>query len=95
MSGVDVTGSIRNDSSTDNLSVILIAADRPNGSSSNMVGRSRQYRRYNNYRDRHVNFTIDGGSVARGKLLFLGIARTAGSQTTRYINFTATINGIF
>ena len=96
MSSVDVTGSIRNDSSTDNLSVILIAADRPNGSSSNMVGTEVGSTDVTiTTQDRHVNFTIDGGSVARGKLLFLGIARTAGSQTTRYINFTATINGIF
>ena len=94
MSSVDVTGSIRNDSSTDNLSVILIAADRPNGSSSNMVGTEVGSTDVTiTTQDRHVNFTIDGGSVARGKLLFLGIARTAGSQATRYINFTATING--
>ena len=96
MSSVDVSGTIRNDSSTDNLNVILMSADRPDGSSSNMVGTVVGSTDVTiTTQDRHVNFSIDGGSVARGKLLFLGISRTAGIQTTRYINFSATINGTF
>lgn len=94
MSSVQVTGSIRNDSSSDDLGVILIKASRPNGSASNMVGTEVGSTTVTvGHQDRHYNFTFTGTSVDRGELLFLGINRTAGSQTTRYVNFTATIVG--
>ena len=94
MSSVQVTGTIRNDSSSDNLGVILIKASRPNGSASNMVGTEVGSTTVTvGTQDRHYNFTFTGTSVDRGELLFLGINRTAGSQTTRYVNFTATIVG--
>ena len=96
MSSVEVTGTIRNDSSTDDLDVLLINGTRPNGSGGNItcqvVGSTAVTV---SLQDRHYNFTFTGGQVRRGELLFLGIARTAGTaNVNRYINFTATIVGL-
>ena len=89
---VTVQGSIRNDSSTDNLEVLLAYGDRPNGSSSNIQLTSLGTASVTvSSTDRHYNFKISGGAVGRGKLIFLGIRRTTGTTTTRYVNFTATI----
>ena len=94
LSGVKVTGTIRNDTSTENLEVILTQGTPPNGSTSNI-----QMTEIDTVAvtvsavDRHYNFEIDADVVvAANKLVFLGIRRTSGSST-RYLNFTATIFG--
>jgi hypothetical protein len=92
LAGVKVTGTIRNDTSTENLEVILTQGTPPNGSTSNI-----QMTEIDTVAvtvsavDRHYNFEIDADvTVGVNKLVFLGIRRTSGSST-RYLNFTATI----
>ena len=90
-----VRGTIRNDSSNDNLKVGLFKVASPNGSSSTMVLTEIESQAITvSTIDRHydVNFTSTSGCSA-GELLFLGINRTAGSYTTRYINFSISILG--
>ena len=94
-SSFKVYGTIRNDSSTDNLKVGLFKHARPSGSTSNMtvtevasqdITVSTQDAHYD------VEFTSTVGCDA-GDLLFIGIARTAGSVGTRYLNFSISIQG--
>jgi hypothetical protein len=90
---ISVTGTIRNDSNTEDLSLKLVYGDRPNGSAGNiqLTVLDTTSVTVNNV-DRHYNFTLSGGAVGRGKLVFLGIARNTGAGTlTTYINFSATI----
>ena len=90
---MDVTGSIRNDSSTDNLSVILCKGSRPNGSASNIVLTSLGETAVTiTTQDRHYNYKVTGGAVSRGELIFLGVRRTAGTTSTRYVQVTATFH---
>lgn len=93
-SAVTIAGSIRNDTTSDDLAVVVLKGDPPNGASANIqctvVGSTTVTV---STVDRHYNFTISGGSVARGQLLFVGIGRTAGAMQFRYVNFTATIVG--
>ena len=46
----------------------------------------------NQDRQQDVDFTTSSGCIA-GQLIFLGIARTAGTYTTRYVNFSISILG--
>lgn len=94
-SQIRVRGSIRNDSSTDNLKVMLLQGTPPDGSSSNIsltklgeeaITISTQDRHY----DVDFTTTVEANS---GKLLFVGIAKTGGTTTTRYLNFTLTLYG--
>ena len=91
-SEVSVSGTIRNDSTTDNLDVILCYGPRPNGSSSNiqLVSLGSTKITVSNT-DRHYNFSVTGGAVSSGNLIFLGIRRSTGTTSYRYINFSATI----
>ena len=78
-----VQGTIRNDSSTDNLEVGLFKASTPDGSSSNMTLTELDTQAITvSNQDRHydVDFTTSSGCIA-GRLIFLGIARTAGTYT--------------
>ena len=95
-SKVTLTGTIRNDSSSDNVSVFLGKVNPPNGSSSNMVLTEMGTDAVTiTAQDRHYDFEIiDTTGVTAGQLLFVGFARTAGSSFTRYLNFSFTINGV-
>lgn len=95
LSSVSATGTIRNDSSTDNLDVILAYGDPPNGSASNIQLTELDTTDVTiTYQDRHYNFNVSGSDVPRGKLLVIGVGRTAGtSPATRYANFSVTITG--
>lgn len=92
---VTLTGTIRNDSSTDDLSVFLGKVNPPNGSSSNMVLTEMGTDAVSiTTQDLHYDFEIiDTSGVSAGQLLFVGFARTAGTSTTRYLNFSFTIHG--
>ena len=95
-SKVRLRGTIRNDSSTDNVRVFLGKARTPNGVSSNItlteVGTDDVTI---TTRDRHYDFEVfnTGVSVDAGELLVVGFARTAGSAATRYLNFSFNLYG--
>jgi hypothetical protein len=85
---------IRNDTNSENLNVILVYGDRPNGSAGNiqLTVLDEQTVSVQNV-DRYYNFSLSGGAVGRGKLVILGINRSTGTGTqTTYLNFSATIN---
>lgn len=93
---VKLRGTIRNDSSTDNVRVFLGKARTPNGVSSNItlteVGTDDVTI---TTQDRHYDFEVfnTGVSVDAGELLVVGFARTAGSAATRYLNFSFNLYG--
>lgn len=90
---VTVTGTIRNDSSTDNVKVQLWKGDRPNGGTSDITLTSLGSQTVTiSTQDLHYNFTVSSkAGVTKGQLLFFTVTRTAGTTGTKYINFTATI----
>jgi hypothetical protein len=93
-STLKLQGTIRNDSSSDNLEVFLGKTDRPNGSTSNMVLTELGTDSITvSATDRHYNVSITTtAGVTAGQLLFIGIRRTSGTST-RYVNFSLTLNG--
>lgn len=95
VSAVRVIGSVRNDSGTENIEVGLFFGDTPNGSSGQIQLTEVDTTEVTvSFVDRHYNFEIDTTqTINKGKLIFLGIRRTATTTGTRYINFTATITG--
>ena len=95
VSAVRVIGSVRNDSGTENIEVGLFFGDSPNGDSGHIDLTEIDTTEVTvSVVDRHYDFEIDTTQIiGKGKLLFLGIRRTATTSGTRYINFTATITG--
>lgn len=95
VSAVRVIGSVRNDSGTENIEVGLFFGDSPNGDSGQIDLTEIDTTEVTvSVVDRHYDFEIDTTqTIGKGKLLFLGIRRTATTSGTRYINFTATITG--
>ncbi len=86
---------LRNDSSTDNLSAHLFSFTRPNGSSSSRtltslgsvaVTVSTQDLHYN------ADATVTGLNLSAGTCILLALRRTSGSNGTRYINASYTIH---
>ena len=95
VSAVRVIGSVRNDSSTENIEVGLFFGNTPNGDSGQITLTEVDTTEVTvSVVDRHYDFEIDTTqTINKGKLIFLGIRRTATTSGTRYINFTATITG--
>lgn len=93
-STIKVNGTVRNDSSTSDIEVFLGVTDSPDGSSSNMVLTEIASETVSvSTQDRHYDFELSSTTaVTKGQLLFLAFARTTGaSNTTVYLNFSATI----
>lgn len=94
-SGVQVSGTIRNDSSTDNCRVRIAKGSRPNGGSDSYVDLTQLASQDITIgtQDRHYNVLMTSTTGASaGDLLFFSVARTAGTApATRYYNFSVTI----
>ena len=93
ISTLKLYGTLRNDTSADNVSVYVYKGSRPNGSSSNITLTELIDIDVTVTQDRHQN--IDGtktsAGISAGDLIFISFKKTQGTNATRYVNVSYTL----
>ena len=96
MSELNLSSTVRNDDSGDNLKVAIFKATAPNGSRTNMTLTLVQEVSVSIVQDRHhnANFrTTLSSNITVGELLFFALYRDGATATTNNVQFSYTLSG--